>query len=87
VKISLPETGAVRQIADLPLRAARWGIEAVEAVEATQFCGGANGPSQAAAPWPRVVSVLSCSGQVKLLNALESRPSTALPMCLHCLQP
>jgi hypothetical protein len=43
MKISPPETGAVRQIADLPLRTARWGMEAVEAVEATQFCGGANG--------------------------------------------
>lgn len=62
MKISLPETGAVHQIADLPLRAVRWGMEAIEAVEATQFCGEANKALQSAAPWPRLVSVLSCSG-------------------------
>lgn len=51
-------------------------MEAVEAVEATQFCGGANGASQAAAPWRLLVSVFSSSGQVdtfKITGRLQHR--------------
>jgi hypothetical protein len=55
VKISPPETGAVHQIADLPLGVftlllSQWGMERIEAVEATKFCGGANGTLEPAAP-------------------------------------
>jgi hypothetical protein len=71
MKISLPETGAVRQIADLPLRAARWSMEAVEAVEATKFCGGTNRTLLGPSSWPRLVFVMTCSGQVKLLKSLD----------------
>jgi hypothetical protein len=45
-----------------PLPTARWSMEAVEAVEATQFCGGANRALRVVVPWPRLVCVLACSG-------------------------